>query len=365
MQAHYRLIVAALAVCAVAFPSTHHVLHEKRSSLSLQGRKQRVDSDSILPIRIALKQNDLDVAATQLAVVSDPTSPSYGMHLSASEAHDLFAPAAYSIEAVKNWLLSSGIKHDDILHYENKGWLAINNLPASKAEELFRAEYYEYDTESGPRLGCEHYYLPAHLTEHIDFIKPAVMLSAPIKKTKRRNSRDLSRWKTPGPHHLPGPQRPPFNWTMPAAAHGLPAQLANCGVTMTPVCIQALYNMPNNTFSNPVNKMGVYEEGDSYAQSDINLFFQKYAPWVPQDTAPEVVSIDGGKAPVSPTDPANTGESEIDLDLTMSLLYPLPVVLYQTDDTTDSTGSFGTFLDAVSVLRDEHDVFLRPTLTKE
>jgi tripeptidyl-peptidase-1 len=122
---------------------------------------------------------------------------------------------------------------------------------------------------------------------------------------------------------------------------------------MTPVCIQALYDIPKATLHSSGNEMGVYETYDAFAQADIDLFFKNFAPWVPQGTTPEVLSVDGGTAPVGPGDPRNSGESDIDLDLAYALLYPQQVIAYQVDDLPTSSGEAGkagflnTFLDSI------------------
>ena len=73
----------------------------------------------------------------------------------------------------------------------------------------------------------------------------------------------------------------------------------------------------------------MFEEGDYYAQSDLNAFFTQYSPNVPNGTHPILDSVDGGEAPVPASSPYNTGESDIDLDMMYSLIYPQEVVLYQ------------------------------------
>ncbi|KAK3672683.1 hypothetical protein LTR78_007495 [Recurvomyces mirabilis] len=276
--------------------------------------------------------------------IAHPTSPNYGKHLSANEVRDMFAPADSAIEAVRSWLLSAGIDKNDILPYHNKGWLAVN-LPASKAELLLRTEYYEHDTNQGLRLGCEEYYLPGYISEHVDLVKPGVVLSAPMRKS--RFKRDVSGLHRPGPGQVSGrPGRagivfnPHPHWVMPSGAHGLPPDLQNCSVNITPTCIQALYGIPRLNFHDPVNKLGLFETADTFAQADIDLDFQNVAPWVPTGTTPEV-------------NPLNTGESDVDIELAQSLIYPQTVVVYQIDDLpnalgeTGATGVGNTFIDSV------------------
>lgn len=122
---------------------------------------------------------------------------------------------------------------------------------------------------------------------------------------------------------------------------------------MTPTCLKAMYHIPTIHYAQPENIMGLYETYDAFSQQDIDLFFASFAPWVPQGTTPDVKSVDGGTAPVSPGSVRNGGESDIDLDLSYSLIYPQTVTLYQVDDLPNSSGEtnvsgfLNTFLDSV------------------
>lgn len=192
---------------------------------------------------------------------------------------------------------------------------------------------------------CDRYFLPRHVSEHVDYVKPGVSLSPPLKKT-RLNRRDLldlvpaldsdnttrdasSDGSTPtyGQPSLPyqgGPGLTP----MPASYGGYRSGLQNCDRLITPDCIRALYGIPRNTVNNPANTIGVGEFfGDQYSQQDLNLFFRAFAPYIPSGTHPTLVSIDGGKAPAPP---GQAGlESDIDFDMVFSLVYPQSVTLYE------------------------------------
>jgi tripeptidyl-peptidase-1 len=342
------LASTTLVTVALTF-STSHVLHEKRAS-SLPHRRQRIDGDAIIPVRIGLRQNNLHTGYERLMDVSSPSSENYGKHLSKEEVHAIFAPALETVEVVKNWLLETGLVQEaDILGYENKGWIAID-MPAKHAESLFGTEYYEHETKTGDiRIGCDEYYLPIHVSSHVDFIKPGVKLSAPLRKRqieKRSSFKGGIRLPHSKPPHYPG-------WTMPPGAVGLPADLQNCGVNITPTCIKALYDIPTVSIAQPVNAMGLYETYDSFSDGDIKLFFENFAKNVPPNTTPKVISVDGGSAPVAPGDARNGGESDIDLDLSISLIYPQTVTVYQVDDLPNASGETGkagylnSFLDSI------------------
>lgn len=91
---------------------------------------------------------------------------------------------------------------------------------------------------------------------------------------------------------------------------------------MTPTCFKAMYEIPPAPRDpSPLDVMGLYESGDIYSQQDLDSFFAEYAPYVPQGTHPKLDSVDGGEAPVSPGSTFNTGESDIDMDISFSIIY--------------------------------------------
>ena len=251
------LTAGVLAAGALAAP-TGSVLHEKRDVPASEFR-QRVDPDAIIPIRIALSQSNLHTGYDRLMEVSHPSSNNYGKHLSAEEVHELFAPSQESIDAVKSWLLGSGlVLDDDVVHYENKGWLSVD-MPAKHAESLLSTEYYEHELSDGTRLGCDEYYLPAHVSPLVDFIKPGIKLSSPMKK--RTVEKRVTSLPGHGPtwHHPPHVPHPYPHWTPPPYAGQLPPDLRTCGVNITPVCLQALYHIPRGHLDDPEDVMGLFE----------------------------------------------------------------------------------------------------------
>jgi tripeptidyl-peptidase-1 len=171
-------------------------------------------------------------------------------------------------------------------------------------------------------LSCQSYYIPDHIREHIDYVTPGVKLSAPLKKsTVKRELYERHSRPKPGPFMKPAPKWPGFAWPKPPGAGSLPASIQGCDRNITPACLKALYKIPDAHLADPKNVMGLYESGDTYSQEDLNLFFAKYAPNVPQGTHPTLDSIDGGAAPVAPGSDFNTGESDIDMDIAYSLIY--------------------------------------------
>ncbi|KUL81357.1 hypothetical protein ZTR_10624 [Talaromyces verruculosus] len=267
------LLVHSSVFSGALAASLSHVLHEKRD-VPFPDTKQRINGDSIIPVRIGLRQSNLHTGYERLMEVSHPSSANYGKHLTKEEVHSIFAPAEETVDAVKNWLLGSGLfGEDEIMHYENKGWLAID-MPAKHAESLLGTHFYEVESPNGDvRIGCEEYHLPAHVSGHVDYIKPGVKLSAPMKKRQLNQKRSLGPSTTSSSGTASSPPELWFN--------------------ITPTCIKALYDLPDAKYSQPENVMGLYETYDSFSQEDITLFFQNFATNVP--TCHEL--LDKGSSP--------------------------------------------------------------------
>ncbi|KAK4905506.1 hypothetical protein LTR49_025212 [Elasticomyces elasticus] len=250
--------------------------------------------------------------------VAHPSSPRYGQHWTAEAVRAKFAPAPESIRAVRAWLSASGVDGGRVQETNNKGWLAID-LPVHVAESLLRTEYHEYDQDQDGtvRLGCDGYHLPQTLAKHVDFVKPGITLTPPLrKKTLKRDGSTASyggrhHYGNPwNPHSNPPFFRPPYRGPhhLPPNSNQLPPELQTCNYNITPTCIRALYHIPNLTLTHPVNSLGVYGQSPGFSQEDLDEFFAAFAPKVTKSAAGT--------------------EANIDLDLAMSLVYPQTVTLY-------------------------------------
>ncbi|KAK9781494.1 putative Peptidase S8/S53 domain-containing protein [Seiridium cardinale] len=342
------LVLAASAVNALP-STTNYVLHESRQASGVRKRSltslyARADSNAIVPVKIGLTQSNLHTGYDRLMDVAHPTSPNFGKYLTQEEVVELFAPKTESVSAVKNWLVSAGIRASRIKHYQNKGWLSID-MPVREAEALFRTQYHEVEHKGTLRIGSEEYYVPQHVQEHIDYVTPGVKLSSPMRKrsfTKEHAHRSRPYKVAPSPE---------FWADATTSTLDLSDDLSGCAKNFTPPCYQALYKIPANNTALEGNSVGLYESGDTYSQEDIDLFFAEYAPYIPQGTAPIPDLIDGAVAPVAQNSDYNTGESEIDIDIVASLVYPQTITLYQVDDypnlNSGIAGFMNTFLDAL------------------
>lgn len=318
--------VLASTAAALAVPSTHAV-HERRH-LPHPRINKRLAPDVVLPMRVGLAQDAaaLQSAEAWLMAVADPASPAYGQHWTSDEVVEAFRPAPDAVDAVAAWLVAGGIARERITHSDNKAWLAFD-ATVEEAEGLLHTEYYHDDgvgRDRGAMVACNQYHLPKHIQEHVDYVTPGlkgtVMDLRSVGTTgsagrKRGLNNNNNSNKRLGSKIRPKEPKP-----IKSTASLNSSSLANCDEVITPACLRALYQFeapsPNATVSSN-NTLGIFEEGDFYAQEDFNSFFTKYTPYIPNGTSPTLDSIDGGQAPVDTADAG--GESNLDF----LLAYPM------------------------------------------
>ncbi|KUJ11542.1 subtilisin-like protein [Mollisia scopiformis] len=352
MFAKLSVVVGLAALINAAPAPVKHVLHEARDVASRDWVKgARIEKDAIIPMRIGLTQTNLEKGYDYLMEVSHPDSENYGKHWTAEQVHDAFAPEEETVANIKEWLTDFGIHGGRIVHSENKGWIAVD-VTVEEAESLLLTEFHEHEHKltSKIRVGCDKYHVPEHLQSHIDYITPGIKL-IPVKKRtiKREVKAKRESHAVKAPIHVDASA----DTTISVAAAALPPSLQNCSTAMTPTCIQALYGIPSTNAAVEGNSLGLYQQGSYFSESDVNLFFANWASYIPQNTFPINASIDGGSYSVPADSPLNSGEADIDIEMSTSLIYPQTVVLYQTDDDiyepqeVATTNLFNTFLDAL------------------
>lgn len=103
-------------------PDTH-ALHERQIphwSRTWQ-KKARVEKTALLPVRIGLRQTNLQEGHDLLMKMSsDPASSHFGRRMSALEVIDFFAPPKEAVEATRDWLVAGGINVTRISQSTNK-----------------------------------------------------------------------------------------------------------------------------------------------------------------------------------------------------------------------------------------------------
>jgi len=307
-------------------------------------------------MRIALTQSNLDRAADWINEVSHPESERYGQHWTASQVAQAFAPSDETIDAVGDWLRTAGVEGERVKQTGGRSWLSVN-VTVQEAENLLRTKYhvYEHEETGQPHVACEEYSIPASLKHHIDFVYPSVHFDAKVlpPKNQRRGLHDLaqSRAQRRDSSTQAKSVGAPGSASLPKLGQWLPSdgvftQLANCSHQITPWCLRLLYKFPPGSSANRKNSFGVVEyTPQAYVPADLDLFFQNFSKQQ-VGNRPVLKSIDGGYPQQDYMGFGYNGESDLDFEYAMTLLYPQNVTLYQVGDLYEGA-SFNNFLDAI------------------
>lgn len=173
-------------------------------------------SSNKLSVQIGLTQTNVDKLQAKLMDISNPKSANYGKWLSGEEAAAMVAPPAENIAAVKAWLTGAGIAESDISQ-PNSGWISFS-APVSTMELLLAAEYESFwnsvDNVSVDRT--MKYSVPASLHSMIDMVTPTTALYSKIQ---------------------------PQVSSAPAKNSTISARQTCDGTSITPSCINSLYNV--------------------------------------------------------------------------------------------------------------------------
>ena len=149
--------LAAFAVLAHAaiIPTSSHVSHEKRNTESLWNKRDKVPEEMILPMRIGLKQGNLEKGYDMLMDVSSHDSPNYGRHYTAEQVVELFAPSQETVQTVNEWLAKAGF-FARVSQSANKGWLQFD-ASTREAEELLKTKFYyfEHAESNDSNIACD------------------------------------------------------------------------------------------------------------------------------------------------------------------------------------------------------------------
>ncbi|KAF7976404.1 hypothetical protein HWV62_6801 [Athelia sp. TMB] len=328
----------ALVACALAAPSprANHVLHEKRALEPVDWiNVGRLQPDHILPMRFGLTQQNLHLVDEILTAISHPDSPTFGSHMSAAEVNAAFAPSRKTLHSVVDWLAGAGISKERLRLTHNQAWVELN-ATAAQVEELLNTEYHLYvHAETGAeQIGCHSYSVPAHISEHVDLIRPTVHFkhTPPTQSSGNNLQKRVSM-------HLATQHPRPSNYL--AAAANTSSTLDNCSQMITPDCLRALYKINYTPTQSAKNSYGIAElSDDSYEPADLDLFYKKYAPSL-INSRPTLVAIDGGKLVSDPTS-VDHDESDLDIQYASALVAPLTLTLLEVGN-----GGFDDWLDAV------------------
>lgn len=264
------LTLCALITGAIAAPaiiSNGHVVHERRERLPASWNKEAgVHGDSRIPLRVGLKQNNLDLADEYLMDISHPDSPNYGNHWTAKQIAETFAPSKESISAVTDWLNAHGISGHRVKQSQSLNWIHAD-VSIAEAEKLLGTRYYQFKhaISGQSHVACEEYSLPKDLQEHVDFITPTVHFDVKIEKSKERRELtdediEIVKRQSKVTHDVqPGTGSSigsPSDKSLPKFGGKVPFgtildQLSHCDTSIVPNCLRALYQFPPYFPANP------------------------------------------------------------------------------------------------------------------
>ncbi|KAF2669928.1 subtilisin-like protein [Microthyrium microscopicum] len=336
----FLLATIAPFVLAAPAPGTF-VRHEKRGLEPTQWTKRTIaPREAKIPLRFNLKHRNTHRGHDALMELADPTSSKFGNHWTSKEVEDFFVPHDDSFSSVVAWLRNSGVDISRIRTSRSRGLVTVN-ATVNEAEDILNTRYHTYEHLGTGALtvSCDEYSLHYTVRDHVEYITPTIHFpSAP--KTKRSEAPRISR------RGLPGSSLSSNHTLKDCSSTGL----------ITPQCIKELYHIPNVTMPQAGDEIGVFEtvsDGNAYSQNDLNLFFRKFYPQIPNGTHPTLQSVEGGSAPADPKNISLiSGESNLDFELIYPIVYPQGVKLYQVADIPEGseevplTGDIDLLLDS-------------------
>ncbi|KAJ6542704.1 peptidase S8/S53 domain-containing protein [Mycena capillaripes] len=322
-------------------------VHEQRTGIARGWSRigRSVPSNALLPLKIGLKQSNIDKLHDRLLDVSHPDSENYGKHWTPDEIKAYFRPSDVSVEAVLGWLEESGVQRERIELSKGENWLQVKDMSVQEAERILDTKYHVYQHIHGDtRLACSSYSVPVHISPHIDVIIP----------TLHFDGRPTKRGINSTPHFAPRRFKAANVAPIPKLLKADADDLSNCDVQITPACYRALYNIPAEPTIRAASKnsFGIVEyTPQAYVASDLDLFFGNYSPSL-VGSRPELISVDGGVVQTEEVDFGVNLESNFDLGYAMTLVGPgQPVRLYQVEDIPEGSDQllspFNDLLDAL------------------
>ncbi|PCH35493.1 subtilisin-like protein [Wolfiporia cocos MD-104 SS10] len=265
------------------------------------------------------------------------------------------SPSAKGLEfAIQDCLLPV---HAPLIRLSTSGGWLHANVTIEEAERLLGTEYYVYqhsDDEDLEHIAChEKYHLPEQVSKHVEIVTPTLhfdvkprRVPVQVEKLERRSSASSSAANA----HAIG--QPGFGTSFLKTkgtldAEALLSDLAYCDEQIVPDCLRVLYSF-NYTFVAPEkNTIAIVEyTPQAYVASDLDLFFSNFSPSQVGER-PVLYSIDGGFVQTNQTGFDYNGESNLDLEYSMTLVgLNQKVQLYQAGDDVEGA-SFNNLLDAL------------------
>ncbi|KAJ7339854.1 family S53 protease [Mycena albidolilacea] len=305
---------ASLLLLATAKPMAPRtmVAHESRAA-SAEGFVQSAaaPAEQELTLRIALKQNNIVGLQTELYKVSDPASEFYGKHLTLEEVAKFVKPTNDTLAAVSSWLSDNNINAKPVTP---AGDMLEIKIPVSQANDLLSAQFsvFTHSKTGKTIIRTLQYSLPAPLTQHVEFFHPTTSFALPLN-SRPKFAAGRAKRATPGSDDLPD----------------------SCTSTMTPACLQLLYNIPTAPATQKSNTLGVAGFLDQWAnEEDLTAFLASFRKDINSSTTFALKTLDGG------SNPQNRSQAGIEA-YTIGLATGVPVTFISAgDDNPDGASGF-------------------------
>ena len=287
------------------------------------------------PARILRKVTD----SFSLRLVSTPSHPRYGQHLTNDQVNELVKPTHDTLDLVHDWLLDSGIDRAQLGYNKAKDFIKVS-LPVSAVESLLDTEYSIYEHEDGDRIiRAPSWSLPVHLHEHIDAIQPTNSFFRPAGR--RRTLKTVVPVDTIGGADSP---EPAADFTAVNEIASTPdstdisvAKACNTSA-VTPLCLRTLYGTKSYTPQVPgKNQVGLTDfllEANN--RSDVQIFLEMYRKGAVSEAETFTVDvINGGDNQQTPDTPAQLAagkdlEGNLDAETIIGIDYPTPLTAFTT-----------------------------------
>ncbi|KAI0046849.1 family S53 protease [Auriscalpium vulgare] len=323
------LILASLLSLACAKPHSARDLrlHERRDDVP-DGftSKGPAPDDSVLNLRIALKQTDITGLQDALLDVSTPSSANYGQHLSLEEVNQFVVPKPETITAVNAWLSTNDLTATALSPAGD--WLGFQTT-VSHANELFDTQFttFVHDATGTETIRTLAYSIPASLQDHLDLVHPTITFPAPQNAVIST----------------------PLKFK-PISTGNLTADAAptSCNTAFTPTCLQELYGIPTTLATQSSNKLAVSGFIDQFANSaDLKSFLTTNRKDLSSSTTFTLQTLDGGTN--SQTLSQAGIEADLDIQYTVGVASGVPVTFISVGDNFQD-GALEGFLDIINFL---------------
>ncbi|KAA1475900.1 family S53 protease [Dentipellis sp. KUC8613] len=273
--------------------------------------------DHPLSLRIGLAQSNFAGLEKALYDVSTPGNSKYGQHLSKQEVEAFVAPSPDTVKAVKAWLASHNLTSASASPAGD--WLSIN-ATVQQANELLSADFTHFEhVDTGKQaVRTLSYSLPDALHGAIQFVHPTTAFP---RSTVSQNTK-ISMLDEPS--------------SSPSNATGIPS---SCASSITPQCLQAMYNIPKTCGEQSTTQLGVTGYVGQYAnEQDLATFLQKYRPDLSSSTNFSVQSINGGENPQGSSQAGS--EADLDIQYTVGVAAGVPAVFISVGNDVDEVDGF-------------------------